>query len=243
MHRRCGTLGAMDGALGLDGCKAGWIGVVLSGGFQPQAVFGRTIDSVVLAAQKLSPIAVTAIDIPIGIPEAGPRQADVLARAMLAGRASSVFSTPIRAALEAATFTEALASSVALTQKGLSQQSYALRTKILEIDAYLARATTQVIEVHPEVVFAQMNGSPVPWSKKTWAGHQRRRALLAENGITLSGELGTAGAYAATDDLLDAAAAAWIAQLHVEGRTRSLPHPAEPMSNGGTGAIWIQAEL
>jgi predicted RNase H-like nuclease len=63
--------------------------------------------------------------------------------------------------------------------------------------------------------------------------------VLAEHGITLSGELGTAGGLAATDDVLDAAAAAWVARLHSDGSTRSLPHPPEPMSNGGTGAIWI----
>jgi predicted RNase H-like nuclease len=205
-------------------------------------VFGSTVDAVVAEAESVSPIDVIAIDIPIGIPEAGRREADALARGMLAGRASSVFSTPIRSALEASTFTEALAASVALTGKGLSQQSYALRTKILEIDAYLARAAAVVIEIHPEVVFAQMNGgAPVPWSKKTWAGHERRRALLATQGIVLSGELGTPGAYAASDDMLDAAAAAWIARLHAAGETHSLPHPPQPMSNGGTGAIWIRA--
>lgn len=230
----------MSGVLGLDGCKAGWIGVVLVDEVA-SAVFGSTADAVVQAAEAISTIDVIAIDIPIGIPEAGRREADALARAMLAGRASSVFSTPIRAALEATTFADANAASLALTGKGLSQQSYALRSKILEIDDYLGRATIPVIEVHPEVVFAQMNGMvAVPWSKKTWAGHERRRALLAEQGIVLSGELGVAGRYAASDDMLDAAAAAWIARLHAADETRSLPHPPEPMSNGGTGAIWIR---
>lgn len=231
----------MSRVLGLDGCKAGWIGVVLAGEAPPTAVFGSTIDAVLRAAEGDAPIGVIAIDIPIGIPESGRREADSLARAMLAGRASSVFSTPIRDALEAPTFAEANAASLTRTGKGLSQQSYALRTKILEIDDYLTRATIPVIEVHPEVVFAQMNGlAPVPWSKKTWAGHERRRALLAEQGIVLSGELGMAGQYAASNDMLDAAAAAWIARLHAEGGTRSLPHPPEPMSNGCTGAIWIR---
>lgn len=229
----------MTGVLGLDGCKAGWIGVVLVGD-EAAAVFGSSVDAVVAAAEAISQIDIIAIDIPIGISETGRREADVLARRMLAGRASSVFSTPIREALEASTFAEANAASVALTGKGLSQQSYALGTKILEIDDYLARATVPVIEVHPEVVFAQMNGGiPVPWSKKTWAGHERRRALLAEHGIVLTGELGDAGRHAASDDMPDAAAAAWVARLHARGETTSLPHPPEPMSNGGTGAIWI----
>jgi len=232
----------MSGVLGLDGCKAGWIGIVLSPA-EPAAVFGNTIDDVVAAASARIPIQVIAIDIPIGIPESGPRQADTQARRMLQSRASSVFSSPIRAALEAGSFAEANALSRELTGKGLTQQSYALREKILEIDGYLARSQAEIIEVHPEVAFAQMNGSPVPWSKKTWAGHERRRSLLAQRGIALPGDLGPAGAYASVDDVLDAAAAAWIARHHARGHTRSLPAPPELMSHDGRGAIWICADL
>ena len=230
----------MSAVLGLDGCKAGWIGIVLSDDEVLGAVFGGTVDHVVAAAERFRPIAVIAIDIPIGIPEAGPRQADALARQMLPGKASSVFNTPIRAAIESATHAEANEVSQRLSGKGLSAQSFALGKKILEIDGYLARATVPLIEIHPEVAFAQMNGVPVPWSKKTWAGHERRRALLADQGIVVPSELGDAGAYAAVDDVLDAAAAAWIARLHLAGNTRSLPGPPEPMSHQGTGAIWVR---
>ena len=34
------------------------------------------------------------IDVPIGIPDVGPRRADLLARAFVGPRASSVFATP-----------------------------------------------------------------------------------------------------------------------------------------------------
>ena len=231
----------MSGVLGLDGCKTGWIGIVLSDDAAPAAVFGHTVDRVVRAATDLMPISVLGIDIPIGLPESGPRQADALARQRLGSRASSVFSTPIRAALEAEPYAEANTLSRTMSGHGVSAQSYALREKILEIDGYLARSTVEIIEVHPEVAFAQMNGVAVPWSKKTWAGHERRRVLLAQQGIVLPTELGAAGAYASVDDVLDAAAAAWIAQHHARGESRSLPDPPEPMSNNGTGAIWIAA--
>jgi predicted RNase H-like nuclease len=69
----------MSGVLGLDGCKAGWIGIVLADDDVRGAVFGGIVDHVVAGAERLSPIRVIAIDIPIGIPEAGPRQADALA--------------------------------------------------------------------------------------------------------------------------------------------------------------------
>ena len=77
---------------------------------------------------------VVAIDIPIGLPPTGPRQADVLARGQVGRRASSVFVTPIRAALLATTHAEASALHRSATGKGLSQQAYALRAKILEVD-------------------------------------------------------------------------------------------------------------
>ena len=56
--------------------------------------------------------AVIGIDIPIGLPDTGRRQADVLAYTLVGPRRSSVFMTPVRAALEAAATT--LGSSMAI---------------------------------------------------------------------------------------------------------------------------------
>jgi predicted RNase H-like nuclease len=140
--------------LGVDACKKGWVAVSneLSG------YFGRTIVELLAAASQHGDVAVVAIDIPIGLPVAGPRQADVLARSLVGRRASSVFSTPVRAALAAATHAEATALSVRATGKGLSQQAYALGAKILEVDQWARAAPCPVIEVHPEVCFATMAG-------------------------------------------------------------------------------------
>jgi predicted RNase H-like nuclease len=84
--------------LGVDACKAGWLGVVLSDGgpsfhFTPQ--IGDLLDR---ASMDGSPDAV-AIDIPIGLPDASRRQADGLARKVIGPRWASVFITPVRAAL------------------------------------------------------------------------------------------------------------------------------------------------
>ena len=88
-----------------------------------------------------------------------------------------------------------------------------------------------------------MNGSPVPSSKKTWEGHTRRRELLRRHNIELPDDLGEPGRRAAMDDVLDAAAAAWVALHHENGNTISLPNPPEPMSLQGTAAMWICARL
>ncbi len=88
--------------LGVDGCKAGWVGVVLSGG-TATAVVAPTIADLVAAVRSDHPdLAVVGIDIPIGLPDTAPRQADVLARKRLpAGRKSSVFPAPTRVATAA----------------------------------------------------------------------------------------------------------------------------------------------
>jgi predicted RNase H-like nuclease len=64
------------------------------------------------------------------------------------------------------------------------------------------------VEVHPQVSFARLAGSPLPEGKRTWAGAQHRRHLLADAGVVLADDVGQAGRHAAVDDVLDAGAAA-----------------------------------
>jgi len=51
----------------------------------------------------VNPWALAAIDIPVGLPDTGSREADSVARKFIGPRASSVFPCPIRLALEATT--------------------------------------------------------------------------------------------------------------------------------------------
>jgi predicted RNase H-like nuclease len=51
---------------------------------------------------------VVGVDIPIGFPVSGAREADALARRFVRPRHSSVFSTPPRSVLEAASYQDAL---------------------------------------------------------------------------------------------------------------------------------------
>ena len=103
---------------------------------------------------------VVGIDIPIGLPDSTIRQADVLARRALPGRASSVFTTLTRPAYLARTALEADAVNRGLSGQGVGAQAFALRAKILEVDAWLrTRPTVDVVEVHPEVSFTTMAGA------------------------------------------------------------------------------------
>ena len=80
--------------LGLDGCKGGWVGALLSpGGAVSWHFLADLRAGLALGAD------VVAVDIPIGLPDAGPRRCDQLARARLGPRGSSVFPAPVRAAL------------------------------------------------------------------------------------------------------------------------------------------------
>jgi predicted RNase H-like nuclease len=210
---------------GVDGFRKGWVAVALDPSGDVQ-VSTHASFSEVLSSQAR----VIAVDIPIDPPGLGVRQADAGARAFVGGsRASSVFTTPPREALEARTFAEANEIARTITGKGISQQAFALARKILEVHS-LAEVDERVIEMHPEVSFRELAGEPVGESKHTAAGLARRRELLAAAGIVLPGAV--PGVPEA--DLLDAAAGAWTAARYAEGRASAFP----PDQRERLGAIW-----
>jgi len=225
--------------MGADVCRAGWVGIVLDG-TRVRAYHADTIRELVHAARRDGDLDVVGIDIPVGLPDRGRRKADVLARERVGPRrAASVFLTQVRSALAAADHAEAVRINRALAGEGVSAQAYGLRRRILEVDGWLDHAPVRVVEVHPEVSFAAMAGAPLAEGKKSWAGAQRRRSLLAEHGIAVPADLGPAGTLAAVDDVLDAAAAAWSARRVVAGSARLLPDPPERFSDGRPCAIAV----
>jgi predicted RNase H-like nuclease len=221
--------------LGVDACKSGWIGIALSEG-AVSAYVAADIGGLVAEAAVDRPPAVIAIDIPIGLPDAGRRQADVLARKAVGPLWSSVFMTPVRPALAAGDYATAADLSRRLAGEGISRQAFALRAKILEVDRWVREAPHRVVEVHPEASFAELAGAALPLRKSCWAGLILRRRLLAEADINLPDDLGPAGEKAGVDDVLDAAAAAWTAARVLHGQARSTP--PELFSDGLPSAIW-----
>ena len=224
--------------LGVDACKAGWVGIAL-GEPEAQAYVAADIESLVRLAEQHGPLAVVAIDIPIGLPDAGRREADSLARLRIGSRWSSVFMTPVRRALEAPDHPTASNINRELAGEGISVQAFGLKVKLFDVELFARRGSHVVIEVHPEVSFAQMAGHSLTSRKSTWAGAERRRELLQQHGIALSGDLGLAGWNAGVDDVLDAGAAAWSARRFAAGEAISLPDPPEQFSDGWPAAIWV----
>lgn len=224
--------------LGVDAARAGWVGIALGDGAS-QAYVARGLADLVAQAQEAGPLAAVGVDIPIGLPDAGRRTADVLAKAAVGPLRSSVFMTPVRAALLAPDHPTAVATNRRLAGEGVSIQAYGLRHRILEAEEYVTDAGLPVLEVHPEVVFAELHGAPLTVRKPTWAGAALRHRLLAGQGIALDGDLGLAGHDVAVDDVLDAAAVAWTVRRYVAGVARSMPDPPEVFADGWPAAIWV----
>lgn len=224
--------------LGVDACRAGWVAVAPDD-TGVRAYVSADLATVVAQADGDGPVAVVAVDIPIGLPDDGRRRADVLARDRIGPRRSSVFMTPVRDALEAADHAEAVRINRRLAGEGVSIQAYALRRKLLAANDWVATADRTVVEAHPEVSFAHLAGAPLATRKATWAGAEQRRRLLATAGIRPSGDLGLSGADVGVDDVLDAAAAAWTARRVLTGLALSVPDPPERFSDGLPAAIRI----
>ena len=221
--------------VGVDGCRGGWIAATREG--------AQWIERV--AELFCSPPApeLVAIDIPIGLVDAGARHCDREARRLLPARASSVFRPPIRPMLAARSHAEACAIGRALDGKGISAQCWAIADKIREVAALVRGEPTArraLREVHPELAFALMNGgAPVAQGKRTPAGRAQRRALLEAQ---LGAVVRAADARALRcqpDDLLDAFAALWSAERIARGTALALP--ADPPRDAHGIAMSISA--
>jgi predicted RNase H-like nuclease len=224
--------------LGVDGCRSGWVGVVLAPERSVVGVLGATIGTLVDAAcATAGPVEAVGIDMPIHPPEARSRPADLAARAHLGRKASSIFLTPARPVLAAASYAEACAVARALDGRAVSRQAWALRGKILEVGAWLPTAPCPVYEVHPEVSFSLLTGAPIIAGKRTAAGLAARRQALESVGIAVPTNLADARGVAA-DDVLDAAVVAWSTRRVAAGQARSFPDPPEVSADGRVAAIW-----
>jgi predicted RNase H-like nuclease len=229
----------MDGSaagpvVGIDGCRSGWVGVVLADGKPPRGVHGADIGALMAAAGK---VAVVAIDMPLHLTDgAWPRPCDLAARARLGRRAGTLFVVPPARAYAAPTYAAACALCRELTGRAPSRQAWALGPKIAEVEAWHAARPGEVYEVHPEVAFAAMTGAPIAARKVTWAGAAARRAALAAEGIVVPDDIGPAGLLAGSDDVLDAAAVAWTARRIASGSAMALG--SVELGEGCVQAIW-----
>ena len=203
----------MTRVLGVDGCRGGWVGALVE---DDRVGWHRFPD---FASALAVPADVVAVDMPVGLPDRGRRDCDLLAKAVLGRAHSRVFLAPPRRVLAAGSYAEGARLHRELTGGlGMSVQTWHLVPKIREVDA--VADDPRLVEVHPELSLAELAGTgPLP-SKKTAAGRAARVSLL-------TGWLPDLGALPAGDDGLDALAAAWSGRRWLTGQARTLPeHPA-----------------
>jgi predicted RNase H-like nuclease len=220
--------------LGVDGCKGGWLACRLATATNSFVFRIYKTFAELLAAEKRA--ASIAVDIPIGLRnDWTPRACDKEARRLLGARASSVFPAPPRSLLRAASYPAALKQSISTFGRGLSQQTFHIFKKILEVEnALRSHDSIPVFEVHPELCFRILKKEDLLHGKKTREGYEERRALLRTycrlNLPAVDGwrsELSFRGAQVSRDDVLDAAIAAVTALKIFRGEASSIPAKPE----------------
>ena len=205
--------------VGLDGCEKGWMAAIEQSGATRLRVLG-SLDELFEDPMLVAAV----IDIPIGLPDAGPRGCDLEARKLLrAPRASSVFPAPLRSMLAARDHGEASRLRFAVEGKRCSVQLVAILPKIREVDSLLSQERQlKVREGHPEVSFTFMNGGKsMSHPKRSPAGREERIRLLGGHFHGVPGALARLGRFQL--DAIDAYAMLWTARRIVERASQTLP--------------------
>jgi predicted RNase H-like nuclease len=236
--------------LGADGCRKGWVCVVLDAGTgAPQDSF---IASTLAEITALPDILQLAVDIPIGIEAStGPegRGCDTALRRHLGQRQSSVFAVPARAALAESDYRRACAAAFAHSDppRQVSKQCFHIFPKIREADALMTpELQARIVECHPEGAFWAMNGGaaltePKKLKSRNYpAGLALRRQLLERAGFPAAflAARRFRPSQAGEDDFLDACACAWTARRVLRGEARSFPEEPRLDPRGLRMQIW-----
>ena len=222
--------------LGVDGCKAGWVGVRVAarGPLRPSVEIYSHFRNVIETDAT-----VIAVDIPIGLLEESKkigRCVESVARKLLGRRHVCVFSTPSRAVVEYAV------GKKFESGYGMTQQAWSICPKIREVDGVIQPDDqSRVFECHPEICFREMQGKPMALGKDDPEGFNARRDVLHAEGFP-EGFLNRrrwSSETAGQDDLLDACAAAWTARRIKAGKACCLPDNPPIDERGLAMAMWV----
>lgn len=242
---------------GVDGCKDGWLVVLI----QPEGQEFRICEAPIKKfADVITMASVIAVDMPIGLPELGGRDAEKLVRPLLGPLSRSVFPVPSREAVfsERGSFANqaeryaahqracSVAEATSKPPRRVTMQTFGLFPKIQDVDESLRSipgSVERVFEVHPEVAFRQLKGEPLTEPKKRngrpnppGIAHRcelLRNAHLPENCWNANLPKG-----AGIDDLLDALACAAVARRIFNRCAISFPDPPIRDGYGIPMAIW-----
>jgi predicted RNase H-like nuclease len=200
---------------GADGAGERWLIALVHDG----AVSWKIAPDAATVLEYTRDCAAVGVDVPIGLPELGPRPCDLEARRRLGRAASSVFLTPIRAVLHTATHREAGEALRIRGEAGMTIFTWGLLPKIRQWDE--VPLPPWVVEVHPEVSFRAMAPGISFARKKSAPGAWQRIEALSST-VDVPAALAAAPTGAGLDDALDALAAAWSAQRFAAGTAETL---------------------
>ena len=170
LFNRLTTNRLYSNCIGVDGCKDGWLVVNI----MPDSFEVDIYKNIGEICKKYPKFDSMLIDIPIGLPESTDDiRPDAEARKQLYRRASSIFNTPCRQALDES-YTEANHLNKVHLGKGLSRQSFSIFDKIREVDKFLEQTpdyvfkkkgskpddyVNKIVESHPEICFEMLSPS------------------------------------------------------------------------------------
>ena len=241
--------------VGVDDCKAGWIGVGLDDGKSWEVkVCGKFCDLLV----HFGDACIVLVDMPIGLHEDGKprfRACDREARELLEQRKFSVFPTPSKRLLDKVMNKEwerEDASEWSCKEWGrkINAQEFGIYRKTHEINEALAcrgeNASPKVRESHPEFCFLALSKKrqPMLHKKSVRDGRDERLATLRHraqdvndidiDSIFTEARRKYAKGQVANDDILDALALAITAKIVSQngGRLGTLPENPPTDSKG-----------
>ncbi len=163
--------------LGIDGCKFGWVCAQI----KDSVVSLKLIEHI--SEIKCLNSKLVFIDIPIGLGDQFKlRTIDLMLRNLLSKkRKSSVFTAPVREALEAPTYQLGNQINKEISNKGISIQAWNIGKKIIEVNEFLSLNKVylkKTSESHPELCFEQLNSGPLSHAKKTPLGIEERMKII-----------------------------------------------------------------
>ena len=141
--------------IGVDGTSSGWIASIGSSRSRCLSTikFSKDLDKLLSDYRD----SIVVIDMPIELNKKNYlRKCDVMAKKYLGKEfQSSIFIPPLTSLLECTSYQEANELSKEIAGKGLSKQSWYLKSKIIEVQE-ISKLSNKIYEGHPECSFKML---------------------------------------------------------------------------------------